>query len=101
VNEKVQEEISESLRTDLGMTAREFATKLGKNEATICRWLKDLTMPLGVFLTHVLMRGKLRTIKLLAHAAGYRLEPIAHKKTLRARARELLNDLLKTPLAIA
>ena len=101
MNEKVQEEISESLRTDLGMTAREFATKLDKNEATICRWLLELTMPLSVFLAHVLMRGKLRTIKLLAHAAGYRLEPIAHKKSLKERVQELLNDLLKTPLAIA
>ena len=101
MDERVQEKISEGLRTDLCMTAREFATKLGKNEATICRWLKDLTMPMGVFLTHILMKGKTRTLRLLAYAAGYRLEPIEHKATLKERVQDLLNDLLKMPLQIA
>ena len=101
MDERVQEKISEGLRADLCMTAREFATKLGKNEATICRWLKELTMPLSVFLAHILMRGKTRTLRLLAYAAGYRLEPLKHKATLKERVQELLNDLLKMPLQIA
>ena len=101
MDERVMEKISESLRTDLCTSAREFAIKLGKNEATICRWLKELTMPLSVFLAHILMRGKTRTLRLLAYAAGYRLEPLAHKATLKERVQELLNDLLKMPLQIA
>ena len=101
MDERVQEKISESLRTDLCTSAREFAIKLGKNEATICRWLKEGTMPLIIFVIHVLMKGKLRTLRLLAWAAGYRLEPIEHKKTLKERIADLLNDLLKMPLQIA
>ena len=55
-------------------------------------------MPLIIFVIHVLMKGKLRTLRLLAWAAGYRLEPIEHKKTLKERVQELLNDLSNHPL---
>jgi len=101
VDEKVMEKISESLRNDLGMTAREFAQMLRMNEATICKYLLKATMPLIIFVQYILMKGKTRTLRLLAYAAGYRLEPLKHKATLKERVQELLNDLLKMPLQIA
>ncbi len=88
--------LSETLAADVEEVGGQIALarNIGTHPATVCRWIKDLTMPVGVWLLHLVARGACRAFKLAAGAGGFRLVPREERHSLLQRVQDLLSELM-------
>lgn len=96
MEERAREIMADDLREDVDATGgqKRIYQKRGLNPATVCRWIKQRTMPLNVYTEEILPRGGHRLLRHLAYAAGYELVPAGQRAGAMSRlvraAREFL-----------
>lgn len=87
----LDEALELALNEDVGLHKR-LCLDLGKDASTVSRWISELSMPLWVFVRHIVKEGAHKTLRVIAALAGYRLTPIQERKSVLARALEQIHQ---------